>query len=68
MRTDEIDDEAAVGPPPRGAVEESYSVWRRGRAWWSVGGSELDCVAGVGERIAEADDGFEARGRSLIAC
>ena len=61
IRTDEINDEAAVGGPPGGTMEESLSIRQHGGVRISVGWSEMDCVAGIGKRISEADDGFEAR-------
>lgn len=54
--TEEVDDEAAIGAASGGLAEEGHPVGRaRGgeRLWGAVD----DEVAGVGERVAEAEDG-----------
>lgn len=61
IRTDEVHDESAVGEAPGGAAEVRHPVWRPaglavGVAW------DSDQVAGVGERVAEAEDGGVAGG------
>lgn len=55
LLTDEVDDKAAVARPAGGVAKESPPVRRR-----AVGAGVLcgqaDIVAGVGERVAEAED------------
>jgi hypothetical protein len=59
--TDEVDDEAAVGVAAGGAAEEGGAVWR---ACYGVKDVVLcedgGVVAGVGEGVAEAEDGVVA--------
>jgi hypothetical protein len=61
---DEIDDEAAIGVAAGGAAEEGGAV---GSACDGVGdavlGEDGGVVAGVGERVPEAEDGVVAPGR-----
>lgn len=65
QRTDKINDETAVGASSGGAAEESPTVGGasggRGRP------GNHDIVAGVGEGIPEANDGFEAAGERFGA-
>jgi hypothetical protein len=58
LLTDEVDDEASVGVAARGAAEERHAVGEPCR-WVGqrVGGEDDDVVAGVGEGVAEAEDG-----------
>ena len=63
LRTDEVDDEAAVGVAAGGAAEEGGAVgWARDKVEDGVGGEDDGVVAGVGEGVAEAEDGVVAPG------
>ena len=55
-RTEEVDDEAAVGAAAGGLAEEGHPVGRA-RGGERLGRAVDDEVAGVGERVAEAEDG-----------
>ena len=58
--TDEVDDEAAVGGPAVGPAKVGLPVRRVGEG--PPGGDREDGrVAGVGERVAEAEDAAVAR-------
>ena len=54
--TEEVDDEAAVGAAAGGLAEEGHPVGRA-RGGERLGRAVDDEVAGVGERVAEAEDG-----------
>lgn len=57
--TDEIEDDSAVGAAAGGAVEEGLAVGEGGDGvGLAMEGEEV--VSGVGEGVAEADDGGEA--------
>ena len=60
MFTEEVDDEAAVGGSAGGVVVEGHPV-RRPREGPAGGGREDGRVAGVGERVAEAEHAGVAR-------
>ena len=61
--TDEVDDEAAVAVPAGGAAEEGGAVGRaRDRVEDVVLGEDDGVVAGVGEGVAEAEDGVVVPG------
>ena len=67
VRTDEVDDDAAVGSPATGAFEVGFPVRQVGEG--SPGGGREDGrVPGVGERVAEAEDPAVALPRRAIAC
>lgn len=53
MITGEVDDEAAIGVPPSGHLEEGLAV---GRGDGAEGGRQ---AAGVGVGVAEIEDGRE---------
>lgn len=53
-RTDEVDDEAAIGPAAGGAVEECLAVGQPRDG--ARRGGVADEVAGVDERVAEAEE------------
>jgi hypothetical protein len=54
--TQEVDDEAAVGAAAGGLAEEGHPVGRA-RGGERLGRAVDDEVAGVGERVPEAEDG-----------
>lgn len=56
-RTEEVDDEAAVGAAAGGLAEEGHPIGRA-RGGERLGRAVDDEVAGVGERVAEAEDGL----------
>ena len=62
LRTQEVDDEAAVGAAAGGAAEEGLAVGGLGES--EAGGGTVHAqVAGVGHGVAEAEDGVELLAR-----
>jgi hypothetical protein len=59
VRTDEVDDEAAVGRAPGGAAEESLAVGGVVEGDGGEAGALADEIAGVRVGVAEAEDGVE---------
>ena len=67
VRTDEVDDDAAVGSPATGAFEVGLPVRQVGEG--PPGGDREDGrVPGVGERVAETEDPAVAPPRRAVAC
>jgi hypothetical protein len=61
VSTDEVNDEAAIGVAASGTAEECHAVGRlRGRSGERVLREHDDVISGVGEGVAEAENGVVA--------